>query len=333
VALALAGVLSLTACNPPMPPEVIAALAEQSYTCESGETFVWAVPEIASVAGDWQASVAMNCPEMLITPTETSDANAQIQIGSLSADSTEFASVPFAVDAIVFAITLDGVSGINLDAASIEKIFAGQITSWDDQALSRLNPENLLPAQPIVLANSLSSDQLKPMTDWLSRLAGHEVKLPSASGDPLAAGAISLSSYSVATTNMLTTVNIVTGKNIEQSTAVPDSNGILTAASQWKATSSATGISVALNPSAKPIAPLGLDVMPTPYQAIYPIVMHLTGTESLTTRAVARYLLRQDSQGSLSMSSVVPLPEIIRVVSLTSVSKGLPTPEITEPTN
>ena len=46
---------------------------------------------------------------------------------------------------------------------------------------------------------------------------------------------------------------------------------------------------------------------------------------------MARYLLRQDSQGSLTL--VAGLPVAVRAESLAFVSKGLPTPLNTEPTN
>jgi hypothetical protein len=142
-----------------------------------------------------------------------------------------------------------------------------------------------------------------------------------------------LTSYSQATTASNSIASIVTGKKIETDFAVADSNSMLTAATQWKTSTSATGVTVELNPQSKPIPPLGLDVAPNPYQAIFPVNMHLVGSDNLTTRAVARYLLRQDSQGSLALSSVVALPEVIRVVCLTSVSKGLPTPKVSAPSN
>ena len=330
---ALIATFSLSACNPPMPPEVIAALAEQSYTCESGEVKVWAVDSVASVATDWQSSVTMNCPEMLITPEASQTADAQIQIATGAPVGTAYASVPFAVDALVFAYNIDGVSGLNLDAAAIEKIFAGQITNWNDPALVKLNPSFNLPDQAIRFGNQMSASDSSPMTNWLTRLAGHSVSLASADATLDTPGAIILTTYSAATTAAYSMANIVTGKRLDTDFAVADGNGLLSAASQWKTLRSATGLSVDLNPQSKPIPPLGLDVAPNPYQAVFAVSMYLVGDDNLTTRAVARYLLRQDSQGSLSLSSVVPLPEVIRVVALTEVSKGLPTPKVTAPTN
>ena len=46
---------------------------------------------------------------------------------------------------------------------------------------------------------------------------------------------------------------------------------------------------------------------------------------------VGRYLLRQDAQGSLT--TYVPLPELIRAESLDVVSVGLPQPKVEAPAN
>ncbi|MFM6962718.1 MAG: substrate-binding domain-containing protein [Micrococcales bacterium] len=324
--VALAAAISLTACTPPMPPEVLAALAEQTYTCEAGEVKVWAIDSVATVATDWQSSSSMNCPEMPITPTPTVAADVQLQITSGQPTGTAFASVPMAVDAVAFAYNLDGVSGLNLDAATLEKIYAGQITNWSDPAIAKQNPGFTLPSVAISFGSELDATKSAVMTSWLSRLAGHPVSLPAGSATIATPGAIILTTYSKATTNSLTMAGIITGKKLESDFAVADTNGLLTAASQWKTTNTSSGISVELAPNSKPLTPLGLDVAPNPYQAVFPVNLYLVGPDSLNTRAAARYLLRQDSQGSLALSSVVALPENIRVVSLTSVSKGLPTP-------
>jgi hypothetical protein len=60
--------------------------------------------------------------------------------------------------------------------------------------------------------------------------------------------------------------------------------------------------------------------------------MLLRGPDNLTARAVARFLLRQDSQGILAASFLLPIPETVRVETLAIIEKGLPEPELPEPT-
>ena len=102
-------------------------------------------------------------------------------------------------------------------------------------------------------------------------------------------------------------------------------DNIKTTASQFAVAHTAIGTEVKLDPSIKPTPPLGSDIAPLPYQAVFPINITVCGAESLLNRAIAKFLLRQDSQGVISSSSVLSLPEAIRVESLLDVSRGLPT--------
>jgi hypothetical protein len=96
----------------------------------------------------------------------------------------------------------------------------------------------------------------------------------------------------------------------------------------FKSTVSGSFISLKFDPKAKPQAPEGIAVAPLPYQALALINLRLVGEDNLITRAAARYLLRQDSQGSLGLSSVIALPESLRAIALSTVSVGLPQPTI-----
>ena len=43
------------------------------------------------------------------------------------------------------AFNVPGVNELNLDAATIAKIFSGEITKWNDQAIADQNPDANLP--------------------------------------------------------------------------------------------------------------------------------------------------------------------------------------------
>jgi hypothetical protein len=103
---------------------------------------------------------------------------------------------------------------------------------------------------------------------------------------------------------------------------------VQSAASQWAVSKTESNVTVALNYDAKPVPPVGFDEAPAPYQIIYPVNLSLFGKDNLGARAVARYLLRQDSQGSLTL--VAGLPVSVRAESLAFVSKGLPEPVVTD---
>jgi len=326
VALAIGASFLLTACDPPMPPEVKAALAEQSYTCEAGDTQLAAIPAVAAVAGDWQASVETNCPGMTITPTDATD--AELQIGQLLAGSTSYAAVPFAIDAVVLTVSLADISQVNLSANVIGKIAAGQITSWDDPELVALNPNFAMPATKISYTNLLSETQAAPLTDWLKRLSGKDVSLgaTAAKAALLTDGSLVVTTYSGAMNDGLQMVAIT--DKVGADGVIPETGSIGSAATMFSSKVSAGSVQLTFNAKQKPIAPEGTAVAAAPYQALIVYNLNLTGTDSLKTRAAARYLLRQDSQGSLGLSTVIGIPENLRVVALDVVSKGLPEPTI-----
>jgi phosphate transport system substrate-binding protein len=314
-----------------MPPEVKAALAEQSYTCVEGDTKLSAPEAIAAVAGDWQSSVESNCAGMTISPVANIDSQVELQIGAVdSKNCTPYASVPFAVDGVVLAVNLTDITNVNLSAQVIEEIWAGKITTWNDPAIVELNPNFQMPATAISFGSEISAEQAKPFTDWLGRLAGHPVKISGGSTKltSLSEGGIVLASYSDTVTLGLPMVGISSGKGSEG--VVPEIGSINSAASMYQAKSINGLVSLTFNPKAKPIAPEGVAAAPAPYQAVSVINLNLCGVDSLKTRAAARYILRQDSQGSLGLSTVVGIPENLRIIALDAVSVGLPEPVITQ---
>jgi hypothetical protein len=92
---------------------------------------------------------------------------------------------------------------------------------------------------------------------------------------------------------------------------------------------------VALDPSLEVQAEAGLDEAVAPYQAVYAMDMALCGEDTTLKRTMARYLLRQDSQGVILSATLMPLPEALRVDAISIVVVGLPipTPAATEETD
>ncbi len=67
-------------------------------------------------------------------------------------DASGLAQFPMVMGAIVPVVNLDGVKPgeLTLDGATLAKIYMGQIKSWDDAAIAKLNPNAKLPKQAIV---------------------------------------------------------------------------------------------------------------------------------------------------------------------------------------
>ena len=53
--------------------------------------------------------------------------------------------IPVYISPIAVAFNLPGVTELNLDAATVAKIFRGEIAKWNDPAIAALNPDAKLP--------------------------------------------------------------------------------------------------------------------------------------------------------------------------------------------
>ncbi len=342
LALATIAVLSLAGCTPPMPPEVRAALAEQSFTCVAGEATVGFPYAATDLATQWQDSMAIACPDMSMRAVGDQE-ESQIVVDAYGTEfSGAYASVPFALDATVVVVNIAGLSGISLSAQAIQKILSGEVTSWVDPVVQKDNPGLELVDEPIIVDPRIQKNGSKSFVEWMKRLNGgsfdeskfkqvDRITVDDAYAIP--EGGIAFLPYSVNAEAMLISASIVTdSKNPVDSAVIPDGSTIASAAGQLKVAKTESKVSIELDPNRKPAASAGQDVALNPYQAIYPVTMVLRGEDNLTARAVARFLLRQDSQGILALSFLLPIPETVRVETLALIEKGLPEPVLPTPT-
>ncbi|MGP3534809.1 phosphate ABC transporter substrate-binding protein PstS [Microbacterium sp. RD1] len=88
-----------------------------------------------------------------------------------AADS-DIVELPTYISPIAVVFNLEGVDSLNLDAATVAGIFAGQITSWDDAAIAALNEDVELPATAITpVHRSDDSGTTENFTDYLFQAA------------------------------------------------------------------------------------------------------------------------------------------------------------------
>lgn len=336
----------LTGCNPPMPPEALAALAEATFTCVDGNVSAHFADEVADGAPFLAENLTANCPgmSMALAPELESDVIATSTQIPTSAREI-YSTVPYAVESGVFVITSSAGATASFSPSTIQGILDGSITNWSDPKIAADNG-GISPLEgSITLVLKAQREAVDALKVWYKHYTSKDLvenfdsatQVALADYENLPEGSIAFMPGAVFTqlsnVAMVTPmpVNILVDVEKYPTGASPDMMSIQSAASQWKVTKTATAVKVALNFDAKPQPPAGFDEAPAPYQIIYPVNLNLVGNENLSARAVARYLLRQDSQGSLTL--VAGLPVSVRAEALAFVSKGLPTPEVTEPTN
>ena len=347
-ALALFVSLSLTACDPPIPASLLISQAELEVQCEDGEVSAVLPESMTDLGQSWSDSLLFACENMPLMPQDNSslDSNLVISESSLFAGRCEpFATVPVAMDAAVLVINIPDFYEVFLSAQQIIDIFNGTITNWSDPTLAKFNGDFPLPDLPIVLPTEATPSAKAALSDWIGRLAGTPLDLSSVAdatdyneiglAAPAEAGSISISSYGSAVYLNAPMVAVVLDPTDPASYVRAEYTSLLSASTQLVSSIEGTTLSVTLDPSIEPAAEAGLEEAVVPYQAVYPMSMGLCGEDTTLTRTMARYLLRQDSQGVILSATLMPLPESIRIEAIQIVIVGLPvpTPVATEETD
>jgi phosphate transport system substrate-binding protein len=156
---------------------------------------------------------------------------------------------PMVMGAVVPAINLDGVKpdDITLDGVTLTRIYLGEIKTWNDPAIKKLNPSVNLPSQSIVVVHRsdgsgttfIWTDYLSKLNpDWKSKVGSDtSVEWPTgigAKGNEGVAnnvqntkGAIGYVEYAYAKQNKLTTVKMV---NKDGKTVAPNATSFKAAA-------------------------------------------------------------------------------------------------------
>jgi phosphate transport system substrate-binding protein len=96
--------------------------------------------------------------------------DAPLQTDEIKALPTGYIELPTVLGGVVIAFNVQGVDpGLKLDGDTAAKIFLGDITTWNDQAIAALNPGVSLPITPIsVVHRSDESGTTFVYTSWLS---------------------------------------------------------------------------------------------------------------------------------------------------------------------
>jgi hypothetical protein len=310
VGLALIVTLGLAACDPPMPPEILAAEAEKVVRCIDGDLSVATPTAVSDVIDSWSSSVSGACAGMSLTKLDGADVSAQAVIsmgGAVASECAPFATFPIAIDGGVVAYALSDAPNLNLSPANIQDIFSGKIKSWSDPTLSATNPDAVLPNLPIRIVGGPEKSVIDSLTSWFKKLSVNftpSLAKVSAADDgaflaTLAEGDIALTSYS----NALYNYSTVAAISLKGGSAIADSLGLQNGADENYA-------------PAKDDSPA--------YGATYPVTIALCGADNEIARTVTRYLVRQDAQGALGSAVVAPLPDSLRISTIALIEKGLP---------
>lgn len=346
VSVLLFSSIALTACDPPLPPELVAQLAEQSYTCIEGEAKIYSEPAFTTISDSMTESLAGSCVEPLPfmnSVSADSPVGADLVIGSeVPSECTPFETVPFGFDAGVVVYNVEGLDSLNLSYQTMAKLLNGKIFSWDDPIIARENPDLALTPIPVSIRKVADKNSLAAIKNALSfqgaALTDSNFTTKNfyngETFEPLNVGEIAVVPNSLAVNQGLISLGLITNGGASSNTEIifasPTEDNFATAGSQLVVKKQGNLITMSIDPKVAPKSQFDGEVVPAPYQAIFPINLYLCGEDKLLTRAVAGFMLRLDSQGSLGYVNLNQLPETVRYESVAAVRKGLPTPKATK---
>lgn len=177
--------LALAACTPPMPPDVLAALAESQIVCQPGEVSV-AVPE-AFLGSMSAVGLGLNgvCPDTTVLEVPAGDPAAvelvdrtpdQATIDAFTATSCPSGStivVPVFAYPVSLAYNVIGLEGVVMTPQIVAGILNGTITSWEDPLIAAANEGFDFTALPELSLMGVEgpSGSVQALTTWLANEA------------------------------------------------------------------------------------------------------------------------------------------------------------------
>jgi phosphate transport system substrate-binding protein len=231
-------------------------------------------------------------------------------------------NLPMVIGPIAIAYNVDGLDKLILDGPTAAKIFQGTIKTWNDPAITKLNPGAKLPSTPIAVF--FRSDESgttenftkylaaagggawtgQPAKKWTGTGAGKEKSAGVAEGVKSTKNSITYVEWSYAVDNKLGVAQVETGSGpVELST---DSAGKALAAAK----PAGTGSDLALK----------LDYA-TKEAGAYPIILvtyeiacskGLPAEKTALVKSFLTYFASTEGQGALTALNYAPLPEEMR---------------------
>jgi ABC-type phosphate transport system substrate-binding protein len=181
IVLAAVVTLAVSACTPPLPPDVLAAQAENTIKCQKGTQQV-AVPEdFAGAMSMVSGNLAGVCPDQAIADAAPGEP-ASLQIVDHAPSAADMAAfkkscpsgvivVPAFGYGVALAYNIIGLEGLVLPPKVIAGILSGTLTSWEDPAIAAANPGVDLTGLPeiVVASTETPSGSVEAMTTWLAK--------------------------------------------------------------------------------------------------------------------------------------------------------------------
>ena len=185
VAVAAGLTLGVSACTPPMPPDMVAAQAEQNFTCFSGQQQVTAAGDLSSAIDALNTGLMGQCPEQgmvaaadgaiadfALTSSAPNDAEQKAYTDAACKTGKLLIAPAFAYG-IGLAVNGPGMESVVLPPDVLAGILNGSITSWVDPKIAAANDGVDLSSMGDITVVSLEGPDgsVRAMTTYLNTSA------------------------------------------------------------------------------------------------------------------------------------------------------------------
>lgn len=182
--------LLITACTPPLPPEVLAGQAESTINCEVATTavdgpadleanFFLIADSMSAVCPEHQVYFAKDDPAAEVLITDHTPTAAEIEFFNRRCPTSEVLLAPAYGIPATLSLQVTGLEGLALDAKAIGGLLDGSITNWNDPIIQSLNPDFQLDSVPVIkLGSTQKSSAVLAMTTWANEVGGSK-QIPS----------------------------------------------------------------------------------------------------------------------------------------------------------
>lgn len=349
-ACALTTTALVSACTPPLPPDVLAAQAEANITCQTGAQNVSLPEDFAGASDAVNATLAGTCPEQslvevapgepaTLTITDTAPTAEQVAAFEQICPSGAI-TVPVLGYPVVLALNVIGLEGVVMTPKALAGILDGTVTSWTDPLIVDANPGIDFSGIPDITVMSLEggSGAVNAMTAYLTKTAPESWTAGTVStlafGSKFATTAdlmaeLTMTDGAVAVLPAIQALNSalpMASADINGTTISVDDTqllkvgvGALTITTDAQGNITATpavgGTPVPENfdiAAAKVVLAEGQELLGWPILGIAHMMVCDDGTDPLPLSS-AQYLVRLAGQGSLETFGLTPLPEPIRI--------------------
>ncbi|MEY3387345.1 MAG: hypothetical protein RI944_118 [Actinomycetota bacterium] len=330
--------LLISACTPPIPPDVLASYAEQEVQCANGEVVVKGSENTSNVLQAGIDLYLVSCPEAQVTiDNQATEPNIVVTDNS--------AAEPEMCNAFEFKTSLmnqfstivyygEGLDGIVLTPQAVAGLLTGEITNWNNPQIAESNPEFELPDMPVTFVEVEklhTSDQA--FIDWISTIIGKNIEIKPVKVVPdfqtllqdfgTLNGVISVLPSNVIYDNALTYANL----KINDLDFLFESSAFAAATSQVYIKEDTKEVLGNLDPEVQPATDIGTSETSNSWHGISYFESGLCkDNENNAARTFLRFLTRLDAQGQLETYGYFPLTEPLRVKVAGKIGEKLPTP-------